>query len=206
MERCCRSTGTRTAHIWNDCREWSTPNVCTTVDHGNSVASWFGVPEPGGGRNIRERKSALHTNFWEDVKYYGACEGRNRGFRPFPTALRSPFSQFWSEGAVPAKLPPKGPLSGPHMWGLYKIIPTILFTFPAKNCLWSNYHSGIHTSQNVFTFGWYCCCRHEQWKGQHRSLSGRNGLEMKVGGATLTVRLSSTPVLCFFLSLSFLTF
>ena len=33
-----------------------------------------------------------------------------------------------------------------------------------------------------------------------------NGLEMKVGGATLTVRLSSTPVLCFFLSLSFLTF
>ena len=134
MERCCRSTGTRTAHIWNDCREWSTPNVCTTVDHGNSVASWFGVPEPGGGRNIGERKSALHTNFWEDVKCYGACEGRNRGFGPLSTAIRSPFSQFWAEGSVPAKLPPKGPLSGRpshFVWGLYKIIPTILFTFPA---------------------------------------------------------------------------
>lgn len=33
-----------------------------------------------------------------------------------------------------------------------------------------------------------------------------NGLEKKVGGATLTVRLSSTPVLCFFLSLSFSLF
>ena len=132
MERCCRSTGTRTAHISNDCREWSTPNVCTTVDHGNSVASWFGVPEPGGGRNIRERKSALHTNFWEDVKYYGACEGRNRGFRPFPTAIRSPFSQFWAEGAAPAKLPPKVPSRvGPHTSceGFIKSFPQFFLLF-----------------------------------------------------------------------------
>ena len=92
------------------------------------------------------KKSALHTNFWEDVKCYGACEGRNRGFGPLSSAIRSPFSQFWAEGAVPAKLPPKGPLSDrpftPWMVS-YKNYPTVFLLFRQRT-----HHAFITFSSN----------------------------------------------------------
>lgn len=34
------------------------------------------------------------------VKCYGACESRNRGFRPFPQTCISPVSQFWGRRSL----------------------------------------------------------------------------------------------------------